>query len=298
MYNLRNFIVLALICFVTASCVSRAGIAEFQVYKNTFDKAREASEPIIAILRNEERLLKRSLINKGKRVNGAAVDVSDGIALEFDPLHAEILSDTADPPFTQAVRGAINVLQSYNEIMVKYAEGAALDALRAEANRLQSEAVGAASSLASAAGSSFSLGPGAKLTLGSIKEAAGILAKSGSRRAFRTELIDREAAMQTLLDKLIDNTMVAYELVTRRSQRLVILGGASAKTEREKINARRKMLAEWVVILRNSKIALNSAVNAIKDGGGTLMFVSGSADTIAEIHASTLRIKDLATKAN
>lgn len=298
MYWLRCFLVSILVSVGTTGCVSRAGIAEFQAYKNIFDTAAEAAEPIIAILRNEERALKRGRINDGKAENGVAVDVASGIAMNFDPAHAEILSDTADPPFTHAVRGAVSVLQSYNEIMIKYAEGTALDALRAEAKRLQNEAIGTASALAGAAGSSFALGAGAKVALGTIGEVAGTLAKSGSRQAFRTELVKREPEMQTLLDELISSTVEAYDLVTRRSQRVVLSGEASAKDERAKIEARRKMLAEWVVLLRNSKIALRSAASAIRDGGGAFALVSGSANTLAEIHASAQRIKDLAAETN
>lgn len=298
MYWFRWVLVSILVGLTATGCVSRAGIAEFQVYNNIFVEAASAAEPIIAILRNEERVLKRGRINNGKTENGVAVDVASGIAINFDPAHAEILSDTADPPFTHAVRGAVAVLQSYNEIMIKYAEGTALDALRAEAKKLQNEAIGAASTLAGAAGGSFALGAGAKVALGTIEEVAGTLSKSGSRQAFRAELVKREPEMLTLLDELISSTVVAYDLVTRRSQRVVLRGAATANAEREKVETRRKMLAEWVVLLRNSKIALRSAVAAIKDGGGTFALVSGSAEAMAEIHSSAQRIRDLAAQAN
>lgn len=299
MSALRSFAILFSCLLALAGCVNSAGVAEFQVYSNVFNEAQKASEEILVVLRAEERNFYRARIAAGKKVNGVAVDYDGEVPLNFDPAHAEILSDVADPPYTQAFRHSIGVLKEYNETLLKYAEGAALEPLRAQAKRLQSEAVAAATAISTAAGGgAVVLGPGAAQVLGIVDETAGLLARAGSRAAFRQELVQREPQLQALLDALIATSAEAYQLMISQTYRAIALGNSSdRKGDIAKTRARQQMIAEWVVILRNSKLALSNAVQAVQEPRTALALVSDTADLAADIRASVRRIEELSVGA-
>ena len=298
MRKVRNLATFLLVTISLAGCVTRAGVAEFEAYSLSFSKVEKAAEPLLSMIAASERSLEKSRIADGEVVQGVSVRKSRfaDISVEFSPAHAEYFADTADPPFTTALRASLGVMSSYNEIMLSYAKGEGGDAILKEAERLRGNAIGAVTAVF---GTAVIADPKATALVGILTEIAGLGLRTGSRESFRQELIAREPDMQRLIDELIASTETIYPLITRDLIRKARRSSGDAQAaELAKIEARRKILAEWVVLMKAAKVLLARSVQSATSTTGFEARLTASADIAADIQASARRIRTLSQEAN
>ena len=126
--TLRTFSFLILL--ILAGCVTRSGIAEFQIYKKTFDESTSVSVALIDRLASAERAIGRF----GKfQPNRFGVDPN------FNPNDAVYFSENGDPPLTAEYRRALTTINRYNELMLAYATGKGFDDILVRAQLLVNE---------------------------------------------------------------------------------------------------------------------------------------------------------------
>jgi hypothetical protein len=287
---------------LASGCAFRAGVEEFRIYVNAFDEVATAADPILTQLKLAERKFFVRRIQQGESVRGrtAMARRNTGVVESFQVEHAVFYSESVDPPYTLAVRHSLNTVQSYNRLLLLYADGQALSSLNSELDRLHREAGLAArafdNNLVTDIGASIS---GAVPALAAIRDVAKHLLTFGSRQAFRDELIARHEDVQMVLDALIRSSVPSFHLLSReniRKLRAANVSAADQSEQRTKIEAKRKMLAEWVVVLQKSKLALARAVQAASTGGDLIAQVAGAAEIAADIRRSAERIRDLSAQ--
>ncbi len=292
---------------VLAACGSHKGVEEFQLYARLFDEVEKASDPIIDRVKVAERAQGRLNIQNNKETNGVTAQIPldlDSEIAPFHPDHAVYFADGADPPFAGALRGAIDTVDNYNRTLLAYADGSSLDAAKAQVGMLQSQVTGLITLVTGSP-----IGPAITVPLEIIKEASGLALDAGSREAFRKQLDATGGAVSTLLDEMRNQTptmfdnMIAIDLKAVREAQF--LGGkvnqrtSTQKTalakkiepHRNRIEATRKILAEWVVMLDYARIALTHARASLNEDAGSLGRISEAATLIGDVRVRAENIR-------
>lgn len=257
-----------------AGCTS--GTAEFALYDAAYDAQHAQSTRVLDRLGEAETTLRARLS-----------EAEDGIP-PFDPDRApQILGlGDADPPLTASLRHSLDALKSYNEALSGLATGAAAEAL---ALRLQtaSTALGeAAQSVLGVAGVGLAGVAGLQASLTAALPALQQIATITDRARFRRDLVAAYPAMRDLLVALRGSTPAMFEVMTRAR---VVPGLLEDDVEGvpiadlPKVEADRKLLAGWVLLLDATLSAMDAAVAAAdsRDAVDMTALIAGAAEVKA-----------------
>ena len=257
----------ALLC---AGCTNLSGVSEFRAYDAAIDNLSSGTAAMADYLRVAEKKEAIALIDHGVGegatmeavpVNGVTAGVPRfGIAPRFQPAHATYFSETADPPLTAALVRSVSALSHYNDALSVYAEGRGLEAATSSLVGLSHDL---RAGLAALGPTVPGLGTGAEV----LQQGVGVAGTVGSREAFRTELTARGAKLDELLVGLrVASTEVFANLTAEEMDELKSVPSDARKAELiETVRAKRRVVAEWVLLVdlaRDALAALRAAVAA------------------------------------
>ncbi len=269
--------------FALAGCGTTAGVQEFQTYATAFSSVVEASDSVLNEMAAEERVKRIRVIDAG-----AAGGISDTLERKDIPIFAP----SADPPFVASMRFAVHSVADLNDILLAYAEGRALDGLKADAAGLQEAGLGfRVTDVADPAAKAIN----AELEI--LGEVLGFASGIGSREAFRTELIKAADQINTVLDVVLGQSTTAYRTLTSSEFR-ALRGSTAAQADqiRQDIATEREMLSEWLYLIELSQDALNQAVAAASSKPDQNTRLVEAAVLTGDLRARADRIKRLAAQ--
>jgi hypothetical protein len=240
------------------------GVAEYQLYSNAFDTQFTQGEQVLNKLAAAERVVARRTIAP-----------RSGIA-DFDPDNAPYYVDAGDPPVTGAIRQALVGLKAYNDALTGLASGESSDAMVNRIGTIVGNLTGALGSLGAASilpglAGGAALGEQMNGTISSVLPLFKTIAGLAARENFRRRLIATHPKMEALLKALREGTPAMFELFKRSYvQRGSLDGTLGISAENAKaMEADRKMLAGWVILMDKSLEAMNAATLAAMRGASS-----------------------------
>lgn len=305
-----------------AGCVSARGLAEFRLYRSTYEAAEVTVRAILDEFEGVER--ERSLnlartigltpirvrelkiesksdsefsaaLNLMTQEGAARISANGGFDDRFHPIDSVYHATNQAPPATASFRRAFAAIGSYNEILAAYAEGRALDELKAQTEGLASsigalaEALGAGSDLLGIAlpgGSLVSTG------LGIVTTAL----EAGTRQAFRDEIVRLEPVIDDTLQTMRDASPHMFGLFTSKLRGEAKDAPAGSKERAmaiEAIEAYRTVMSNWVVALSATEDALQGVIVAIRapaTPGSVIADISAASENAASVAGQTRRL--------
>jgi hypothetical protein len=284
-WSVRHLIV-AVAAFALAACT--AGIPEFAVYQQAFDAQHVESNQVLDRLGQAERIVEKR--GRGPR---------DGVA-PFDPDQAQYYVQFGDPPLTSAIRGSLNSVQDYNETLTALATGEAAEALTSRIGAAASSTAGAASAVAAASGVSTAFAPAAATALAALLPIFERLAAIEDRAEFRAQFLAAYPDVRALLMSVRDGTPDMFEIMKRSYVVPGSLGGGTVDgvpvDDLPRLEADRRMLAGWVILIDRSIDAMDTAVETMKRGGaGANIDALTAASLEVRVLAETIKTLRLGT---
>jgi hypothetical protein len=314
---------LALVAVLAAACASTAGLPEFRVYQATFDRALATSDQILDELAVAERQSALRLVAKGKEpvvdveavagalagggATGASVTTdprtperiieAGGFDEKFYVRDAVYVAELGDPPGTAAIRRALRSVADFNDVVLAYGEGRALDELKAQAAVLAAEsrsALQAASLVVGTGLSTTGLGP----ALGIVREGADVALQAASREAFRDAVVALQPNVDAILVDIRDTTPTIFSFLTRDlADSAKDLRDADQQAAADaavaRIEAYRRLISNWVIMLEETRAALAATVAAITGPREQSAALADLARSVGDIGARSARINTL-----
>lgn len=249
------FRALFLVCALAVTgCTS--GIAEFQTYRVAFDEQHIESTKVF------DRFAEAERTRQAKDDDGKT-----GIA-PFDPDKAAAVLGIGDPPRTRAFRSSLSALKTYNDALAALASGEAAEALSARMGII-------ANNLSATAAAISGQGVEGQVGLAAVNTAVATLLpifqrlkKLSDRAAFQRQLVDAYPDMRLLLVKLRAATPELFQAFRESyvdSDNLIDPDGISPE-DLEKLEADRRLLAGWVLLIDQTLDAMDAAVAATRNG--------------------------------
>jgi len=321
--SLRQRMAVACLLVMVGGCVSTAGLPEFRAYQDAFTQAEAASAAILDELAVAEREAARRLIRSGQEpvttvpavaaeaVGGAAVTSSpalsrtdrarierDGFDDRFYVRDAVYQADLGDPPGTAAIRRSLDSVAAFNAVVLAYAEGRALDELKAQAGVLATDVSAALSAVALPLGVPGLALPGLLPALKLVQEGADAALQAASREAFREAVLARQPTIDAILVEVRDTAPTIFSLLTRGLSRAAKDlrdedRAAEAEAAVVKIESYRRLLANWVILLDQTRSALAATIVAIKGPRDQTAALADVARSTAGLRERTARINAL-----
>lgn len=257
---LRGRLVAALSVVALGSCLAACGnrgVAEFQLYTQSFNLQYEQGDAVLNALANAERKVALSVIKARTRPDN------------FNPKQAAYYVENVDPPFTASIRASLKSVKTYNDALNGLTNGEAAEALTNRVGALTTNIVGAIAATQTAFG-----GPVATAAANTmVKDVASSLnlalpifqqaATYASRESFRQQLIAAYPYMRGLVVTLRDGTPQMFEVMYRSHVQIGKLGvGRGGVSDAAAVEKERAMIAGWVVLLDNTLIAMKTAAAA------------------------------------
>jgi len=283
---------------LAAAACSMSGIVEFEAYKSAFDKTHSTAQSILDQLAVQERAL-------FLKVNKSALS-----PVKFNPSLARYFTDSVDPPGTASFRAALDTIKAYNDLLYGLETGQTAEAMTAKISSLESSLVSATNSTAALFAAGAAVNPQVTAALTSLDTLFKTLLpfiqsglKFRSRKEFQAFLIDAYPTVRQLLVELRAATAVIFPVLTAATVARSIRdasGGALTADETSKIDAYRKLLADWVILIEASIKALDQAKTATEAGptiGSSITGLTAIAtemDTVAQ--SARKHLAELATK--
>lgn len=291
----------AVVCWAVAACSSLQGVEEFEVYRPAFEKTYAASTAILDQLAVQE----RTIFLRRHRVDAAGTRNP-----EFDPDLARYYTDAVDPPGTAAFRHSLDAVKAYNDLLYGLASGQTAATLAAKITTLNDKLADASNET----GAVLKLAGLAKLTeLGALLRAASTQAQPivqfgltlRSRDEFRRYAVEYHALIRAILLELRQGTTAIFPVLTASTMRrartaVTSADGKLTPQEIEKLEAYRKLLADWVILIDTTIKALDqvkAAVEADPTIGGTIVGLTTMATELETTsQAARKHLADLAAK--
>ena len=241
------------------SCATYRGVAEFELYRSAFEKSYAASSSIIDQLSVQERALFLRHYPPSNVI--------------FNPNLAAYYTDTVDPPGTAAFRRALDTVKTYNDLIYGLASGEFVDALDAKVSALSSQTISAGSETANLLGLAKRIGLGDLLKVaGSLNgyfaaamEILDVGLKAQSRADFRRFVLKYNDNARNILLELRAGTAKIFPILTAETLRRSRIDPVNTKLtaqEAAKIDAYRKLLADWVILIDATVGALDHVTAA------------------------------------
>ena len=266
-----------------SSCMTFRGVSEFEAYRTAFDQAHTTSTSILDQLAVRERALYMRL-NPTSRAT-------------FNPDLAGYYTTSTDPPGTAAYRRALDTIKVYNDLLYGLASGQTTEALVSRVSTLSARVKSAGTEVTRLGATVTGAGSGALLSaagsLSAVYAAATpfieIALRARSRADFRAFATQYHPLVRTLLEELRKGTTVIFPVLTaeiRRRSRIDPTGGGLNAKERQQIDTYRKLLADWVVLIDASIVALDTAIAAINADSTVTGSLSGLTATAVELETA------------
>jgi hypothetical protein len=266
--RLYRTLVAAIGVVVVAGCA--AGVAEFAIYEDSFDRQVAKAESIFDRLADAERNLARRSILLG-----------DDLAY-FDPDFAGYYLDTGDPPITASLRASLRAVAQYNDVLLGLSNGEGAAALRSRAAGIVtilevgtepfSSQDGGEDAAAATRARLNSLCTSCTTIVGTLKELSpvfGELANLKSYAEFRSAVLAQHDNMGMLLTTLRNGTPDIYGVfVTANSGNSLAEGQGIRSDAIDNVRQFRLDLAEWVLLIDQTILAMDAAVAAVQDPNG------------------------------
>lgn len=245
---------------VVAACGLYQGVEEFEAYRTAFEKTYGTSTAILDQLAVQERELfmrtTRGRIDPAKR--------------NFDPELARYYTDVGDPPGTGAFRRGLDTVKLYNDLLYGLSSGQTAANLTAKAAALNGKVGEALVETGGLAGIDQVQLKAAALALNGIFTRLTPFIQTGltlqSRYEFREYVIRYHPVVRELLIELRGGTRAIFPVLTAatlRRWRNAPSGGLSAE-EVNKMETYRKLLADWVILIDATILALDKVKLAIE----------------------------------
>jgi hypothetical protein len=264
-------------CAVTLSVAllsgCAAGIPEFEQYRVAFAEQYDVGARALDRTAAAERAVAERMRAR-----------ETGIAA-FDPSRARYYLDIGDPPLTGAIRDSLDAVRAYNDTLSALASGeaAAVAAARARATGVAvARAAGATAAVAAPASAAFV--PAAEAALAALLPIAERLAAWEDVTAFRALLLEAYPDMRALMVALRDDaTPEMFEMIKRSYVAPGSLGGVDGvpRDRLADLEADRRLLAAWVVLLDETVLAMDAAIAAVEGGGGAAALSAAAAEVQA-----------------
>lgn len=270
---------------LVASCGTNRGIAEFEAYRFAYDAAAETGESILDRLAAAEREINDLLDPPPTKAT----------QVTFDPNKAAYYSKAVDPPATAAYRRALQAVRAYNDALYGLASGETAAALAAKVSAISGLVASAPGEIAgptgAAVGATFTAAANAvNAAVKGLEPLTAAVIGFEARDQFQSRLLEEAGTMDgillTMRTKTTDIFDALFAPTVFEANDSFERGGQLRPEETEKIVAVRELLANWVVLLDGSRVALDAAVTAVADesSGGlvtglivTSMELSGAA---------------------
>lgn len=270
-----HFTLAAIVLAMLVGCVSGRGIQEFALYQSAFEKTNATSNAILDQLAVQE----RELFLRQHRVG---VHVS---AFDFDPAQAAYYTNSIDPPGTGAFRHALATVKAYNDLLYGLASGQTAAALGAKLGELQvnvGKGIAETGSLLGFGAQSTGVAAALNTAFTQLKPFVDLALKYRTRQAFRVYIVQSAPIVRTMLEQVREGTKEIFPVLTAsvlRRSREDIRSGALTSDEVKKIEDYRTILADWVVLIDATILALDHTTTA----AGAPATVAGSIGALSTV---------------
>jgi hypothetical protein len=271
-----------------SSCGSHKGVAEFELFRNGYVATYETGDMILDRLAVAEReaFELTDMLNKEKEKTPDLV--------VFDPKNAAYYSKAVDPPGTAAFRRSLKAVQTYNDALYGLASGQTAEVIAARFSQLG--AIGTSATLE------------ASIILGAPQMASGVTAVNTAiellkplgelaldfttREEFREELLENAHKMQDILDATKKSTPQIFDMLFAKMiyNSYENNRGLLKEEDVEKVKTTRELMANWVILLEASQLALKETVAAIKKDSGQAS-LTGIILTASELEAVAREVR-------
>lgn len=256
---IRSFIVMCLL--ILASACTQLPKVELQSYRDAFQAAQAAAQPIIADYAvaeraRELRILKSAESNRGYTADDPYFETFEPGDTKGDAGDTAALSTIGLPPGADAVDRGFRAIAAYNDTLVALAE-----------NRNIAEAKGQLRQIVADVGTVI---PGASAEVAIAGQLTDLVTdifspaiEAGNRELFRQKVLDGYEPMNGLLDLMIAHSADQYA-TTVSALVIKIEGGAANRDELvAKVNAWHQVYADYVVLLKGARERLKELHMAV-----------------------------------
>ena len=286
----NRFVILAILTATLVACVSSRGIQEFTTYRTAFDRTNDTANAILDQLAIQERALFRA--------------TSGHVFQEFNPDAATYYTDAGDPPGTGAFRNALATVDAYNDLLFALATGQSAASMVSQLGELQvnvNKALGDVAALAGHGGQVAAVGAALEVGFRKLKPFIELGLRYRSRQAFRVFVVENYLTVRQLLLDIRGGTTAIFPILTRsvmERHRGDITSTSLTAEEVEKVEAYRKLLSDWVLLIDGTIMALDHVNTALAQGPTVAGAVAGLSTIAIDLSAaSDAARKDLAALA-
>lgn len=277
--------VVSIVLALTGPVGCAQGVAEFGAYTAAFSAQREAADQVLDRVGRAERIL----FNRASA--GMLGDFPD-----FEPADAAYFVAFGDPPVTGSLRASIGVLERYNIALMALAEGRDARAYLAQAAGLSAEMGATGMALAAAQPRAAALVGGVvagfdagSAALAAAQQLIDAALTAASRAEFRDRLIAAAPEMRDLIDALRVAATPMFAVMRRAAERTRTLaeGGGDVIDDPEALKRDRALIAGWVLLLEQTRAALDAAAAAAQApaapaGGASLAEATATLRALAQ----------------
>ncbi|WP_419912108.1 hypothetical protein [Hoeflea sp.] len=269
-----------LVFLLPALTACNTGIAEFQLYEQAYGQQAAEADKVLDRLASAERIVARRSDPSLTRV------------FDFDPDKAAYYVDAGDPPLTAAIRAGLNSVTTYNAMLAGLANGENANALASRAGTLYSNLLATTEALSIAAGLPTAFVPGAQALAGRLLPLFEQAQKLRDRAAFRRKLLEAYPDMRALLVRLRNGTREMYTVIQcSYVKRGVIRNRGIPAADVPKLEADRKLLAGWVILMDQTLVSMDAATQAVL-AGASPTDASALLDASVELRVLAERVRD------
>ncbi len=245
------------------------GAREFELYRQSYALQFAEGERVVERLGTAERRLWREVAQ----------------SRDFNPNDAKYYVDVGDPPLATSVRASLVALRNYNDLLADLSSGAAGDRFASGASSVYSNLAQARTNLISAQS-----GPGPVVVAAAalnpfVSIALNTFAREASKFAFRQQLLAAYGPMSELLAKLRNITPQMFNIM--RASEMDKFGRIA---DLKQVEADKKLLASWVILLDESQASMSAAYEAIRQGQSTVT-LTGLNDASTELRVLSEQIR-------
>lgn len=243
-----------------------AGIPEFRYFDEAYQTQSAAGDEVLDRLGASERKLWQRVFDARKVDQATRSDVIPA----FDPNEAGYVVRVGDPPLTAGIRDSLHSVTRFNGVMIGLATGEAAAALASRASAAAISATGAIGAF----GSAVSL-PAAAAFVGTAGTAIATLkplfeqmAKLEDRARFQELVIEAHPHIKAMLLALRGGAATMFNVHKQAYKTRGALDAVEGVLAEDlpKLEEERQRLAAWVLLIDQTVVAVDIAVEAMRSG--------------------------------
>ena len=243
-----------------------AGIPEFRHFDAAYQTQAAAGDDVLDRLGRSERKLWQRVFDTRKVDKATQAKVIPA----FDPNEAKYVVPIGDPPLTGGIRDSLHSVTRFNGVMIGLATGEAATALAGRASAAATAATGAVGAFGSAAGlpvaAAFTSAAG--VAIAALKPLLEQMAKIEDRARFQELVIEAHPHIKALLLALRGGSTTMFNIHREAYKTRGALGAVEGvvAADMPKLEEERRRLAAWVLLIDQTVLAIDIAVEAIRTG--------------------------------